>query len=77
MSNEERDTQVGLEDGAGGGPGAPTPLAALEVCKSLSVFLQSLTHCQGVSGLTARDIKLLVDGGYHTVESIAYTYVEA
>lgn len=26
-------------------------------------------------GLTARDIKLFVDAGYHTVESIAYTYV--
>lgn len=30
---------------------------------------------QGVAGLTARDIKLFVDAGYHTVESIAYTYV--
>jgi hypothetical protein len=25
--------------------------------------------------LTARDIKLFVDAGYHTVESVAYTYV--
>ena len=41
------------------GPGAPTPLSALE----------------GISGLTGRDIKLFVDAGYHTVESIAYTYV--
>ncbi|KAB8077355.1 DNA repair protein rhp51 [Aspergillus leporis] len=41
------------------GPGAPTPLSALE----------------GISGLTARDIKLFVDAGYHTVESIAYTCV--
>ncbi|KAL3414818.1 DNA repair protein rhp51 [Aspergillus fumigatus] len=39
------------------GPGAPTPLSALE----------------GVAGLTSRDIKLFVDAGYHTVESIAYT----
>jgi hypothetical protein len=30
---------------------------------------------QGLAGLTARDIKLFVDAGYHTVESIAYTYV--
>lgn len=28
---------------------------------------------QGVNGLTARDIKLVVDGGFNTVESIAYT----
>jgi DNA repair protein RAD51 len=41
----------------GGGPGAPTPLSALV----------------GVAGLTDRDIKLVADGGYHTVESIAYT----
>lgn len=30
---------------------------------------------QGVNGLTARDIKLIMDGGYNTVEAIAYTYV--
>lgn len=30
---------------------------------------------QGVAGLTKRDIQLVVDGGYHTVESVAYTYV--
>lgn len=30
---------------------------------------------KGVSGLSARDIKLFVDGGYHTVESVAYTFV--
>lgn len=41
------------------GPGAPTPLSALE----------------GLAGLTSRDIKLFVDAGYNTVESIAYTYV--
>jgi len=28
---------------------------------------------QGVNGLTARDIKLVIEGGYNTVESIAYT----
>lgn len=28
---------------------------------------------QGIAGLTDRDIKLVVEGGYHTVESIAYT----
>ncbi|ETN46908.1 DNA repair protein rhp51 [Cyphellophora europaea CBS 101466] len=40
-----------------GGPGAPTPVSALV----------------GVAGLTDRDIKLVADGGYHTVESVAYT----
>ncbi|KKF95473.1 DNA repair protein rhp51 [Ceratocystis platani] len=39
------------------GPGAPTPLSALE----------------GIAGLTKRDIQLVVDGGYNTVESVAYT----
>jgi DNA repair protein RAD51 len=28
---------------------------------------------QGCAGLTKRDIQLVVDGGYHTVESVAYT----
>jgi len=28
-----------------------------------------------MNGLTARDIKLFVDAGYHTVEAVAYTYV--
>jgi DNA repair protein RAD51 len=30
---------------------------------------------QGVNGLTARDIKLIIEGGLHTVESVAYTSV--
>jgi DNA repair protein RAD51 len=33
----------------------------------------TLTEAQGVNGLTARDIKLVVEGGFNTVESIAYT----
>ncbi|KEF56479.1 DNA repair protein rhp51 [Exophiala aquamarina CBS 119918] len=40
-----------------GGPGAPLPI----------------TQLVGVAGLTERDIKLVVEGGYHTVEAIAYT----
>jgi DNA repair protein RAD51 len=28
---------------------------------------------QGVAGLTKRDIQLVIDGGYNTVESVAYT----
>ncbi|KAI0845583.1 DNA repair protein rhp51 [Daldinia vernicosa] len=39
------------------GPGAPTPIFALE----------------GLSGLTKRDCQLLADGGYQTVEAVAYT----
>lgn len=35
----------------------------------------SSIRLQGLAGLTARDIKLFVDAGYHTVESVAYTYV--
>ena len=31
---------------------------------------------QGVAGLSARDIKLIVDGGFNTVESVAYTLVK-
>ena len=47
------------DEGGAGGPGAPTPLAALV----------------GMSGLTDRDVKLLIEGGFHTVEAIAYTSV--
>jgi len=50
-------SQSGYEDGLAGGPGAPQPLSVLE----------------GMAGLTKRDIQLFTDGGYHTVESIAYT----
>jgi len=57
MSAEDEQSQSGYEDGAAGGPGAPTPLAALE----------------GIAGLTKRDIQLFIDGGYYTVESVAYT----
>lgn len=57
MSAEEDVSQTGYEDGHAGGPGAPTPLTALE----------------GMSGLTKRDIQLFVDGGYYTVEAVAYT----
>lgn len=33
----------------------------------------SINIRQGVGGLSARDIKLIVEGGFHTVESVAYT----
>jgi DNA repair protein RAD51 len=32
-----------------------------------------LTISKGQDGLTARDIQLVIDGGYHTVEAVAYT----
>ena len=32
-----------------------------------------VNHSQGQAGLTDRDIKLMVEGGFHTVESIAYS----
>ncbi|KAM5356125.1 hypothetical protein ACJ41O_002771 [Fusarium nematophilum] len=56
MSEEYDEAQMG-EDGGMPGPGAPTPLSALEA----------------IAGLTKRDIQLVVDGGYNTVESVAYT----
>ena len=59
MSAEDETSQSGYEDGLAGGPGAPTPLGALE----------------GTAGLTKRDIQLFIDGGFNTVESIAYTWV--
>ncbi|KAK7430824.1 RecA recombinase Rhp51 [Neonectria magnoliae] len=57
MADEYDEPQTGEEEGAQTGPGAPTPLMALE----------------GIAGLTKRDIQLIIDGGYNTVESVAYT----
>ncbi|KAI9782962.1 MAG: recombinase rad51 [Geoglossum umbratile] len=56
-SEDAEQSQSGYEEGGMGGPGAPTPLAALE----------------GVAGLTKRDIQLIVEGGFYTVEAVAYT----
>jgi DNA repair protein RAD51 len=56
-SQDVEETQSVVDDGGMGGPGAPTPLSALE----------------GVAGLTKRDIQLIVEGGFNTVESVAYT----
>jgi DNA repair protein RAD51 len=36
-------------------------------------MLMLMHNYQGVAGLTKRDIQLIVDGGYNTVESVAYT----
>lgn len=57
MSAEENQSQVDVQDGPAGGPGAPTPLI----------------HLEGMAGLTKRDIGLFMDAGFNTVESIAYT----
>ena len=64
-----------MEDTGNAGPGAPTPLTALEVScdASFSCIWSLLTRSQGVSGLTKRDIQLIMDGGFNTVESVAYT----
>ena len=40
------------------------------LCLQMSLLM---SH-QGVAGLSARDIKLIVDGGFNTIESVAYTY---
>ncbi|KKA16872.1 DNA repair protein RAD51 [Rasamsonia emersonii CBS 393.64] len=53
----DEETQNEYDDNGLPGPGAPTPITALE----------------GVAGLTARDIKLIIDAGFHTVEAVAYT----
>ncbi|CZT22701.1 DNA repair protein RAD51 [Ramularia collo-cygni] len=57
MTQDDEASQSGYEEGLAGGPGAPTPLWSLE----------------GISGITKRDIQLFVDGGYNTIESVAYT----
>jgi len=71
-------SQSGGDEVGVGGPGAPTPLSALEVGNVPRLMLFSkyiLTKMipQGVAGLTKRDIQLVIDGGYNTVESVAYT----
>jgi hypothetical protein len=44
---------------------------ALALTATSSEFANMLQ--KGVAGLTKRDIQLIVDGGYNTVESVAYT----
>ncbi|RYC62202.1 hypothetical protein CHU98_g3990 [Xylaria longipes] len=56
MAEEYEEEMNGEEDTGKTGPGAPTPVMALE----------------GLAGLTKRDCQLLMDGGYQTVESVAY-----
>lgn len=91
LVSEEYDESANMDESGMPGPGAPTPLTALEVrCNSKWLshqaaishywcpFLRSLLtsdrfFSQGVAGLTKRDIQLIIDGGYNTVESVAYT----
>ncbi|MCJ1460925.1 recombinase rad51 [Mycoblastus sanguinarius] len=61
MSAGEADETQSAYGDGGGGPGAPTPLSMLD----------------GVAGLSSRDIKLIVEGGFNTVESVAYTWVSS
>ena len=72
MSAEDEQSQF---DESGGGPGAPTPLSSLEVRSDKPQIPRFRLICklQGIAGLTKRDIQLFVDGGYNTVESVAYT----
>lgn len=70
MSTEEQQFE---DDSQMGGPGAPTPVSALEVRTFKGIVHIFANNFQGVNGLTARDIKLVVEGGYNTVEAIAYT----
>ncbi|GAW18824.1 hypothetical protein ANO14919_083060 [Xylariales sp. No.14919] len=53
---EEYEEEMNGEETGITGPGAPTPVSQLE----------------GLAGLTKRDCQLLMDGGYQTVESVAY-----
>ena len=79
MSAEDADqSQSGYDEGGMGGPGAPTPLAALEVTIDDAIALSGvfLMCSQGVAGLTKRDIQLIIEGGFYTVEAVAYTYVD-
>jgi len=39
MSAEDEQSQSGYEDGLAGGPGAPTPLSALEVRKVIGLIM--------------------------------------
>ncbi|KAI0197786.1 DNA repair protein rhp51 [Astrocystis sublimbata] len=57
MAEEYEEEMNGEEDTSMTGPGAPTPVSQLE----------------GLAGLTKRDCQLLMDGGFQTVESVAYT----
>lgn len=71
---EQGHEDSGFDEGLAGGPGAPMPLSQLAVCTVESQQISVLTNSQGQDGLTARDIQLVIDGGYHTVEAVAYTY---
>ncbi|KZZ88122.1 DNA repair protein RAD51 [Ascosphaera apis ARSEF 7405] len=57
VEQEQQQEEQQLEYDENTGPGAPTPISQLE----------------GLNGLTARDVKLIADGGYYTVEAVAYT----
>jgi DNA repair protein RAD51 len=75
MNAEDEQSQSGYEDGSGG-PGAPTTLTALEVTIHRVLLSEEGSNLlQGVNGLTARDIKIIMEAGYNTVESVAYTCV--
>jgi hypothetical protein len=41
---------------------------------SFRLIFNHANALEGINGLTARDIKLITDAGFNTVESVAYTY---
>lgn len=54
------------------------PISKLEVrLKEKSVyrheFHNKINFLQGINGITVGDVKKLMEAGYHTVESVAYT----
>lgn len=78
--HEEYDETANSEEFGQTGPGAPTPLSQLEVsfgsyARDLFLFsgFTNTFGMKGVGGLTKRDIQSIVEAGYNTVESVAYT----
>lgn len=59
------------------GPVLPHPLWHSRYASSQPDLHAFTDILKGVNGLTARDIKLVIEGGYNTVEAIAYTYVDS
>jgi hypothetical protein len=55
-------------------PARPRHLLLWRYTVSRRHILNKTNASKGVNGLTARDIKLITDAGFNTVESVAYTY---
>ena len=55
MGGGDTESQSGLEDGASGGPGAPTPLSALEVCRTFP-FQPLIVTESDLTGIVAKTV---------------------